>query len=252
MAEAARRYEALELAGGTGWTRAAMPFTRENDERTRRLVIMRLPVIRERGVSWQRQGQTLQVSIELNNPTATRTRCTHLVVEAAALGAFAPFVPVAKVEVQPLKPGANQRLAVNVDLRAAPASFASFLPEGTKWAGNLNIWFDRAPDCAVELHRALGLKVPAAERIALGFFAPCDGNQYAFALANSNPRFFVALPYLSRSMGMLFLMAPNIVGLHTDVQVAVTRRVDKRQVLVDFEFESVGTEGDYLGCLAVG
>ena len=97
MAEAARRYEALELAGGTGWTRAAMPFTRENDERTRRLVIMRLPLIRERGVSWQRQGQTLQVSIELNNPTATRTRCTHLVVEAAALGAFAPFVPVAKV-----------------------------------------------------------------------------------------------------------------------------------------------------------
>jgi hypothetical protein len=91
MAEAARQYEVLELAGDTGWTRAATPFTRENDKRTRRLATMRLPVIRERGVRWQRQGQTLQVFIELNNPTATRTRCAHLVVEAAVLGAFAPF-----------------------------------------------------------------------------------------------------------------------------------------------------------------
>jgi hypothetical protein len=213
---------------------------------------MRLPVIRERGVSWQRQGQTLQVSIELNNPTATRTRCTHLVVEAAALGAFAPFVPVAKVEVPPLKPGANQRLAVNVDLRAAPASFASFLPEGTKWAGNLNIWFDRAPDCAVELHRALGLKVPAGKSTALGFYAPSDGTQYAYAFANSNRWFSVDVYNLSRRRGLLSLVAPRVVGLRTKVEVAVTRRVDRRRVLVEFEFESVATEGDYLGCLAVG
>jgi hypothetical protein len=210
---------------------------------------MRLPVIRESGVSWQRQGQTLDVFIELSNPTATRTRCTHLVVEAAVLGAFAPFVPVAKVEVPPLEPGENQRLTLNV---ALPASFRPFLREETKWAGNLNIWFDRAPDCAVELHRALGLKVPAGKSTALGFYAPSDGTQYAYAFANSNRWFSVDVYNLSRRRGLLSLVAPRVVGLRTKVEVAVTRRVDRRRVLVEFEFESVATEGDYLGCLAVG
>ena len=241
-----------ELADRVDWTRVAVPFAREDDTRTLRLVSMRLPVIRERGVCWERQGQTLQVFIELDNPAATPTRCTHLVVEAAVLGAFAPFVPAAKVEVPPLEPGANRRLAVNVDLMAVPWSFRPYLPEGAKWAGNLNIWFDRAPDCAVELHRSLGLKVPAGKSTALGFFAPRDGSQYAYAFANSNASFRVDVRSVSCSNGLLVLAAPKMVGLRTEVEVAVTRRVDKRRVLVEFEFESVATEGDYVGCLPVG
>jgi hypothetical protein len=226
-----------------------------------------LPALRAKDLTWQVRGAFLEVAIEMTNPSSEPTVPDDLVIEAAAFGAFVPTVPVARVAVSSMEPNERRRVTAQIPMAVIqqssalgidraigyPAEFLrlSKIMSSTHWAGNLNVYFDRAPQDAVEAHRAFGLEVPAGQVISLGF-AVEPGATYRIDVAASDPDWRVQSEWLT---GLFFAIVivtpPDAVGARSEVEASVTRTSDGRKVPVTFSFVTVAGQGQSLGCVKV-
>src|SRR5262249_23917500 len=137
-------------------------------------------------ISWRSVGEMVHMSVEMINDSSEQTVPDTLVMEAAAFGAFVPTVPVARIAVALLDPGEQREVTTTVsrELLNSPTQVGSpdttpdFLPRilnflvenpASHWIGNLNVYFDKASDCAVERHCAFDLKVPAGNGMVATF-----------------------------------------------------------------------------------
>jgi len=218
-----------------------------------------LPVLRAKDLTWQVRGAFLEVAIAMTNPSSETTVPDDLVIEAAAFGAFVPTVPVARVAVSSMEP--NERRRVTAQVPMADIEQASALPHhlrrfsrilaSTHWAGNLNVYFDRAPQDAVEAHRALGLEIPAGQATALEF-AVEPGTTYRIDVAASDPGWRVQSEWLTGLFFAIVVVTPSdVVGARAEVDARVTRTSDGRMVPVTFSFVTVAGQGQSLGCVKV-
>jgi len=200
----------------------------------------------------------------MTNGSSEPTSSGVLVVEAAPLGALVPGYEIARVPVLALDPGGRRRVPVTVPRSLLPTTRG---PAGWRdqaldivmrelevvssadWAGNLNVWFDLAPERAVEAHRALDLKIAAGRRAAMWVFLPSDENGFEFAVTTPSAGWTAELVSLL-SRPALVVGAPAA-GNRTAITLIVTRRSDGRAVPVEFSFESVEGPGEHLGCIPV-
>jgi hypothetical protein len=113
-----------------------------------------------------------------------------------------------------------------------------------EWAGNLNVYFDRQPERAVEVHRALGLKVRAGRPVALMVDLPQDRADYRVEVRISSPGWTAEVAGLAGAFHFLVVSPPALAGVQAGVTVEATRIRDSRTVPVEFAFETVeGPEG---------
>jgi len=143
-------------------------------------------------ISWRSIGDMVQIGIEVVNHSSEETAPDTLVIEAAAFGAFVPTVPVARIAVGALDPGERREITTTLprslldsttqdDSSDAPTLVTENLnflrtATGTQWIGNLNVYFETAPDRAIERHCAFDLKVPAGTAVTATFIARTDGS----------------------------------------------------------------------------
>jgi hypothetical protein len=137
-----------------------------------------LPSLSKERIVWRTNGAVVQIFVDLINTNDHATTPAFLFVEAAALGAFVPGWSVAKIPVPAMSPGERLRVESSVARSALPSTDLArtarvggfgptFPPPGLdlltppEWVGNLNVWFDVAREQAVEVHRALDLRVAA-------------------------------------------------------------------------------------------
>ena len=71
------------------------------------------------------------------------------------------------------------------------------LVTSSEWAGNLNVWFDAAPERAVEAHRALDLKIAAGRRAWMWVCLPSDEAGFDFVITGTGAGWTAEIvPYL--------------------------------------------------------
>ena len=119
----------------------------------------------------------------------------------------------------------------------------------SEWAGNLNVWFDVAPERAVEAHRALDLKIAAGRRAWMWVFLPSDEAGFDFVITGMGAGWTAEIASLLSSPALV--VGAPAAGNRTAITLIVTRRSDGRAVPVDFSFESVEGPGEHLGCIPV-
>jgi len=237
-------------------------------------------VIRE-SISWRDAGDAIEVSLGVLNLESTPNDELELIIEAAPFGAFVPGKPVARIAVGALDPGEGRNLSVRLDrttleqLGLGPILFESARASGAKaivdprrhprWIGNLNVYFDRDPNNAVERHCAFNLRVPVATTFAAAFFvkeaSPCElttatSSPVWSATVIGNPQVPPFNPLGSRRTNwhrirLVSITTPEQVGDKATVTVDVRRLHDARVVTVEFEFETVQGWGYSLGCVQV-
>jgi hypothetical protein len=220
-------------------------------------------------ISWRSVGEMVQISVEVSNDSSEQTVPDTLVIEAAAFGAFIPTVPIARIAVDALDPGERREITTTVsrtllDSTTQDASseaardriteiFNSFVQAsaGSQWIGNLNVYFDRASDKAVERHCAFDLKVPTGTTIVAAFLVRDDG--CTFRTRCSDDAWSVEVLAIGSSVraAQLFVRTPGDPGKTARVTVDVTRTFDGKVVPVEFEFETVSGCGETLGCIDV-
>lgn len=222
-----------------------------------------VPSLRAEKISWRIAGAFLEVQIDLDNPSSEPTEPAPLVIEVAAFGAFVPFKPGARITVPGLDPWEERRVTAMIPAeklegllaprlsrdRRIMATLRAILNAG-RWAGNLNVYFDKAPEETVELHRALDLKVQAGEKIMFGF---CVGEVGAVSMnvQSSDPAWRAEVRSPGSAVGMLHVTAPAQVASRATIEVLVTRVSDGKTVPVVFGMETVSGEGETLGCIRV-
>ena len=217
-----------------------------------------------RSISWRSAGEMVQISVEVINDSSERTAPDTLVIEAAAFGAFVPNVPVARTAVGGLDPGEEREVTTTVS-RTALDAIAQGGPletprgrtlstlnaaRGTQWVGNLNVYFETAPEHAIERHRAFDLEVPAGEVVAACFFA-MDENGCTFHTRCSDGAWSAEVHTESPWCAFVFVRTPDDPGKRAKVIVDVTRTRDGKVVPVEFEFHTVSGPGEKLGCVTV-
>jgi len=228
-----------------------------------------LPRLRPEGITWRATGEFLEVDLELTNESFEPTEAGQLVLEAAALGAFVPFVPVARVRVTAFEPFERRRTSVLIpaaSLDAAIAAAASMsappfeaivaadiqrfyeLRRSGQWAGNLNIYFDRAPEAGVEVHRALEIKVEARREVVFAFSLDPQA-EYEMDARPSDPAWAARVRALGCGCGALYVLPPAAIGARARVEVRVTRTRDDATVPVVFGLETVSGPGGSIGCV---
>jgi hypothetical protein len=216
----------------------------------------------------------VEIEVDLENPESEATSPGELVIETAGLGAFVPFRPVTRVALGSLEPGERRQVRTRVrrELLAAPstmprnfgASMAEILrqmgerPEvldlvaRSEWAGNLNVYFDRTPEHAVEVHRALGLRVKAGTPVAVMLALPWDRRAYDLALRVPDAGWTAEVASAFMPMSLVVIQPPPSAGLRGSVTIEVTRRSDGFRVPVELTLETVEGKGGILGCIDVG
>ena len=174
---------------------------------------------------------------------------------------------VARIAVPALDPGERRRVRFDLNRNALPspavlneAMLKVFSPilqardgellSTADWAGNLNVWFDVAPERTVEVHRALNLKVAASRKVALGVFLPEEANGFDIATSCDAPQWTAEVVRVAGQICLLVVSAPGA-GTRATVDLLVTRRSDGRVVPVEFSFESINGPGERLGCVTV-
>jgi len=222
-----------------------------------------VPRLRAEKISWRIVGAFLEVQIDLDNPSSEPTEQTQLVVEVAAFGAFVPFKPGTRILVTGLDPWEERRVTAMIPaerLQAPPAlplgrapddifqTYVDFRRSGGRWAGNLNVHFDRAPEKNVELHRALDLKLQAGVPAAF-VFAMDSTRGYTLEAKSSNSG-WTAEPR-AMGLGVLLVTPPAQVASRATIEVLVTRFSDGKTVPVVFGLETVAGAGGTLGCVRV-
>jgi hypothetical protein len=187
-----------------------------------------------------------------------------LIIEAAPFGAFVPGYEIARVPVLALDPGGRRFVPVTVARTLLPTTprpgdwqdrvFDAMLRWGdldrmtsSDWVGNLNVWFDVAPERAVEAHRALDLKIMAGRRAAMSVYLPSDAEGFDFAISETSSGWSADLG--PAPWGATFIVGAPAAGHRAAITLAVTRRSDGRTVPIEFTVVSVEGRGDQLGCL---
>jgi hypothetical protein len=226
-----------------------------------------VPEVSPGAIRWRTRGTTVEVVVGVVNRGPDRTDPGHLVVEAAHLGAFVPGRVVARIAVPALDPGERRTVGFDLNRNALPSPavlnevilkvFSPILKardvellSTVDWAGNLNVWFDVAPERTVEVHRALNLKVAASRKVALGVFLPEEANGFDIATSCDAPQWSADVVRVAREICLLVVSAPGA-GTRATVDLLVTRRADGRAVPVEFSFESINGPGECLGCVTV-
>jgi|SwirhirootsSR2_FD_contig_41_1421107_length_1020_multi_4_in_0_out_0_1 predicted SnoaL-like aldol condensation-catalyzing enzyme len=214
-----------------------------------------------RSISWRSVGEMVQISVEMINDSSERTTPDTLVIEAAAFGAFVPNVPIARTAVGALDPGEERAITTTVsratlDRATQRASSRKAFQDvlkamaGSHWIGNLNVYFERAPEQAVERHCAFDLEVPAGKNVTAMFFVgetDCTFQTRCSVEAWSAR----VVPIGRRRDVVLFVRAPGDPGKRANVTVDVIRTRDGKVVPVEFRFQTVSGRGETLGCITV-
>ena len=209
------------------------------------------PTITREGIRWRALGPILEISIDLHNDSDMPVEGGQLVIEVAAFGAFVPFEPLTRNAVSGFAPRERRTVTTIVPIDRVPR------PQFQKsmrswWAGNLNVYFDRCPENAVEVHRALDLRVGARTRTHFMFFllspGACSGE-----LRISNPAWSAEILALGsggdRGAAFLLVESPDPIGDRARTEAIFTRESDGKVVTVEFEFVTVKGAGDTLGCV---
>lgn len=207
-----------------------------------------LSLFNRQGISWRQVSPGLvEISIDITNVTEEPVEGGELVLEAAPLGAFVPFRPLTRIAVEGLDPGEGRRTSVVVSGKALESAgfqkISRFLSE-TEWVGNLNVYFDRDPSQAVEVHRALNLRIPAGRGTGLSFLLAEDCR---VEVCCSNPAWQVAVETIGCRTGLL-RVCPGEPERRAEVVVEAKRLSDGKIVPVEFSFVSVRSRGDNLLC----
>lgn len=235
------------------------------------------PVFTRESIRWRSVGpEMVEIEIDVDNPESEATAPGNLVIETAGLGAFVPFRPVTRVALGSLEPGERRRVRTIVrrDLLAVPAglsgSFGAMMAEvlrqsgekaapelidlvkRSEWAGNLNVYFDRKPEAAVEVHRALGLRVKAGTPVAVMLVLPCEDGTVDVALRLSDARWQAHLLRILTAINLVVIQPPASAGLQGAVTIEATRRADGVMVPVELTLETIEGNGQGLGCIEVG
>jgi hypothetical protein len=257
-----------------------------------------VPTVIRESINWRTLDEdTVVASVDVLNLESHRSDDVELTIEAAPFGAFVPGTPVARVLVVALDPGESRNVTVRlnrktlnelglhpilVDSARASGATAVISPmHHPQWIGNLNIYFDRAPEQSVERHRAFNLCVPANSTLTGAFIikdpGPCEfkvecsspdwsvvvRNTAGLAPAPLTERFARILRNRAKSAAndpinllrgqfrTITVKTPDRVGDEADVIVQVKRLSDSRIVPVEFEFETVDGWGQSLGCVRV-
>ena len=226
-----------------------------------------LPTMSRESITWRTIGEVVEVRIELINDSVLPTTPDNLIIEAAAFGAFVPNEPVARIAVGSLDPGERRteiaylqreqldRIAQS-PLGAMGRIFRSMFdgvldaPSHMHFIGNMNVYFESAPERAVERHHAFDLRVPAGSRIGAAFMIK-EAPEWTIEVNSSDPEWGYDHKNLHSTCCVLAIDAPREVGRHAAVIVNVTRTNDGRVVPVEFEFETVDGWGEALGCVKV-
>jgi len=235
------------------------------------------PVFTRESIRWRSVGpEMVEIAIDVDNPESEATALGDLVIETAALGAFVPFRPVTRVALGSLEPGERRRVKALVrrDVLALPAglsgSFGAMMAEvlrhsgekavpelidlvqRSEWAGNLNVYFDRKPEAAIEVHRALGLRVKAGTPVAVMVDLPCEAGTVDVALRLPDAGWRAHFLRIFTAMNLVVIQPPAGAGLRGALTIEVTRRSDGIMVPVELTLETVDGSGQGLGCIDVG
>lgn len=229
-------------------------------------VTQSIPTIRRESISWQTNGDMVEISIDLRNDSCDRTMSDVLVIEAAPFGAFIPNVPIARIAVGSMDPGERRTETTTVsrdtldDLREGPdttarnkfqSAMTALVEESSHvhWIGNLNVYFESRPGASVERHRAFGLRVPAGNTLGAMFMVK-DAMDCTFDVCCSKDSWSGEI--LSPApIALLCMQTPSTVGDRCHVTVEVKRTSDGRIVPVEFDFETVDGWGEAVGCVQV-
>ena len=212
------------------------------------------------GISWRLAHGFLEVTIDLANESSEPTDDAQLVIEVAPLGAFVPFKPGTRIAVAGFDPGERRRVTarIPVDVLGSlqePDDSDRGLLRLSGWAGNVNVYFDTAPEQAVEVHRALDLEIQAGTRVWFAFLVgPVDDDSfdgYSISAEPSDPSWKTEAHERDCLGGVLIVTAPAEIASRAVVDVRVTRRSDDRTVPVRFSLETVAGQGETLGCIRV-
>jgi len=230
-------------------------------------------------IEWRDRGPLVTIWVELSNEGDRPTEPECLVIETGPLGAFAPWRPLAFVPVDSMAPGERRLVSTRVArvvLPTLPALPEFSLPEfslpefsgaralqgggsgwlppsdridasSSEWAGNLNVWFETAPESAVEVHRALHLRVRATTAAAVGVYVPRDLEGFEMRVECLGAGWAAEVRFLHETMALLRVRAP-VAGRRAAVNLIVTRRSDGRSVPVEFAFESIEGPTEGIGC----
>src|SRR5262245_33512491 len=226
----------------------------------------RVPELSREGLRWRTDGANVDIVVEVRNPGSRPTAPGVLVIEAAPFGAFVPGYEIARVPVLALDPGGRRFVPVTVARGLLPTTPGpDDLPDrmfdgttswrdlerltSTDWVGNLNVWFDVAPERAVEAHRALNLKLRAGRRASVHLYLPSTEEALDFTLSGTGAGWSAEI--VSSPWGATLIVGAPAAGHRTAITLAVTRRSDGCTVPVEFTVVSVEGQGDYLGCLQV-
>ena len=193
----------------------------------------------ERGTPVAHKRGERRIVVEVTNGGSEPTSPGVLVIEAAPLGAFVPGYEIARVPVLALDLGGRRRVRVTVARSLLPTTRG---PEGLRdqaldvlrrewevvssaeWAGNLNVWFDAAPERAVEAHRALDLTIAAGRRAAMWVFLPSDEAGFEFAVTAPSAGWTAEL--VSWLGTPALVVGAPAAGNRTAITLNVTRRSD--------------------------
>ncbi|HXX92064.1 MAG TPA: hypothetical protein VEN81_00430 [Planctomycetota bacterium] len=229
------------------------------------------PTFRRQSITWRTAAPGwVELEILLANDSDKETAPGELVLESAALGAFVPFGPVTRIAVGALEPGDRRRIRARVPrillpgpgrLVPAMADALSRLPDLTaevvdlmkhaEWAGNLNVYFDRRPERAVEVHRAFGLELRAGRPVMFMVDLPSGGSEYRIEVTTTGPDWSAVLASPVAGIHFLVVTPPGRPGLSGGATVLATRLRDSRTVPVEFTFQTVEGPGGSLGCIGV-
>jgi hypothetical protein len=220
------------------------------------------------GIAWRTNGSEVELLVDLVNQESEATEPATLVIEAAPLGAFVPWSPLMTLPVGAIAPGAHLRIARSVarttlrdlDPRriAMGGGFGpTFPPDGldllttTEWVGNLNVWFETAPERAVEVHRALNLNVAARRFAAVGVYAPTCSSGVHVEVECMGAGWTAELTHAPWQGVAVVTVGTPVAGRRAVVNLWVTRLSDEQCVLVELSFRSVEGSSEQLGCLRV-
>ena len=260
MSAAARKPETL-----SPWT-VGRPVS--FDRSTRAPGDARLPSLSKERIGWQTNGDVVQIFVDLINTNDHATTPAFLFVEAAALGAFVQGWPVARIPVPAMSPGERLRVESSVARSALPSTDLArtargggfgptFPPPGLdlltppEWVGNLNVWFDVAREQAVEVHRALDLRVAAGRPAAVGVYVPHNEAEFRLELECMGAGWTAEIVRVDPRFAAFVVVHTPVAGRRAVVNLWVTRLSDDRQVLVELAFRSVEGPSEQLGCVRV-
>ncbi len=248
------------------------------------LATERPTLLTREGIGWRNlDARTLRIEIDVENLLDVAIPADTLVIEAAPFGAFVPWRPLTQVGVPPLVPGERRRLTADVPMGDLPEDSPVTRRPHVHWAGNLNVWFSKRPEEAVERHRIFDLVVPRGSHTLVSLFLEA-GAKYSLEIHGLIPEwsasirpwvqdsaslsaFLVELEKKGETLSAGLVKALMAVDLpeggtlevrapmrpsRCHLEVHVRRETDGQVVPVEFSFAAADESATSLGCVDVG